>query len=171
MPKAKNITIATELKEKLGKAKSLVLTDYRGMTHKQAEDLHRFVKKAEAEYVVVKNSLLCVASKDTRYKIQDTKDLIGPTGALLSYGDEILPLKELAKFIKTTTLPKIKFGYVGGQRYSGIDIENIAKLPGKEVLQGQLVGRLSSPIFGLVYSLNYNISKLVYILGQISVKQ
>ncbi len=158
MANAKNIAIASSLSEKLSKAKSVVLTNYRGLTHKQAEELHRNVKKVGGEFVVAKNSLL---------KIAGGYQLTGPTGALLAYEDELAPLKELFKTVKSLSLPKVKFGFIGTKQYSDIEIETIAKLPSKEILRGQVVSRLSGPIYGLVYSLNYNLQKLVYVLGQI----
>lgn len=164
--KQKNITIATELKDKLARAKAVILTDYRGLTHKQSEDFHRAVRTVDAEYVIVKNSLLARASSTTSYELR-ANDLTGPTAALIAYGDEILPLKELAKFMKATTLPKIKFGFIGQTRYEGTDIDRFAKLPSKSELQGQVVSRLSSPLYGLAYSLNYNLAKFVYVIGQI----
>lgn len=166
MPKQKNISVVTDLKEKVAKAKSIVVTDYRGLTHKQAEDLHRNVKKAGGEYLVVKNSLLKIATQSSPYNLEPSP-LSGPTAVLLSYADEITPLKELAKFIKTTTLPKIKFSFMSGVRYDDKQTETLSKLPGKLELQTTLVGRLSSPMYGLLYSLNGNLTKLVYVLSQI----
>ena len=75
MANAKNIAIVTSLKDKLSKAKSIVLADYRGLTHKQSEELHRNVKKAGGEFVIAKNSLL---------KIAGGYELTGPTGAILA---------------------------------------------------------------------------------------
>lgn len=166
MPKAKNIAVVAGLSKKLGRAKSLVLTDYRSLTHKQLEDLHKALKKVEAEYVVVKNSLLRIASASTAYSLLPT-NLIGPSAILLSYADEIAPLKELYKTIKTLSLPKIKLGFINGIVYNELEIDRIAKLPTKEVLRTQLVSQLNGPIYGFVFCLNYNLQKLVYILGQI----
>ncbi|MBI3558828.1 50S ribosomal protein L10, partial [Candidatus Gottesmanbacteria bacterium] len=61
MPKAKNIAVVASLKEKLARAKSLVLADYTGLTHKQAEELHKKARLAGGEFLVVKNSLLKIA--------------------------------------------------------------------------------------------------------------
>lgn len=169
MPKPKNIQSVETLKEKLAKAKSLVVTDYRGLTHKQAEDLHRAVKKAGGEFLVVKNSLLKIAAVPTPFKM-DSSPLSGPSAALFSYDDEIAPLKELAKFIKSTTLPKLKFGFIGQTRYDDRQLESVAKLPSKEILQANVVSRLSGPLYGLAYVLNGNLQKLVYILSQINPK-
>lgn len=159
MPNQKNISIVNDLKERIEKSKSVVVTDYQGLTHKQAEELHKNVKTQGGEFLVVKNSLLKIASG----KIAST----GPTAVLLAYEDEILPLKEMAKFIKANSLPKIKGSYFGDQEYTGAETESLAKLPGKSDLQAMLVGRLSSPMYGLLYALNGNLNKLVYVLSQI----
>lgn len=161
MANAKNIAIVTSLKEKLSKAKSVVLADYRGLTHKQAEELHKAVKKAGGEFLVAKNSLLKIAGG---WQLKD------PTAVLLAYEDELAPLKELAKTIKFLGLPKIKFGFIGQKQYSDTEIDAISKLPAKEVLQAQLVSRFSSPLYGLAYSLNYNLQKLVFVLKAVSIK-
>lgn len=164
MPKSKNISVVNDLKNKVAKASALVLTDYRGLTHKQSEELHRAVKKADGEYIVVKNSLLKLAAKD---KFDLTEGLTGTNAALLSFTDEISPLKELTKFSKTTGIPKLKFGFIGGVRYDETQLSSISKLPGKDVLQTMLVSTMSGPIYGLLYTLNGNLNKLVYVLSQI----
>ncbi len=170
MANQKNITIVTQLADKLNRAKSVVVTDYRGLTHKQMEELHKNLKKIEAEFVVAKNSLLRIASASTNYELQ-AADLAGPSAVLLAYADEILPLKELAKVIKSLNLPKIKFGFIGKTRYLDTEIEAIAKLPGQEVLRGQVVSGLASPISNLVYSLNFNIAKLAVTIEEIRKKR
>ncbi len=160
MPKAKNIESVVKLKEKLERAKGLVLTDYTGLTHKQLEDLHKTVKKVGAEYLVVKNSLLSIAS--------DKKETsVGPTAVLFAYEDELAPIKELFRFIKTNQLPKVKAGTISGQTYDGQQVATLATIPSKEALYGIVVSRLNSPLYGLAYSLNSNLQKLVYTLGQI----
>lgn len=181
MPKQKNIDAVARLKDKVSRAKGIYLTDYRGLTHKQLENLHKNVKKADGEYVVVKNSLLklSLGSQFTVKKVHSnenstvnsepglTINLTGPTGVLFSYADEINPLKELFKFIKTTTLPKVKAGLVGENVYDESQVATLSKLPTKEVLRGQVVSRLSGPMYGLVYALNGNLNKLAYILNNI----
>lgn len=165
MPKQKNIDIVTDLKEKVTKSKAVYLTDYRGLTHKQLEELHKQMRTVDADFVVVKNSLLKL-SFDPTYELGATK-LIGPTAALLAYGDEISPLKELYKFIKVNTIPKITLGFVGSEKYDEVQITRLAKLPSKQELYGQVVSRVSGPMYGLVYALNGNIVKLVTVLSRI----
>lgn len=165
MANVKNTSIVASLKEKVSRAKSVILTDYRGLTHKQLEQLHGAVKKSDGEYVVVKNSLLRLALGKSKDEMGKTYQ--GPVAALFAYGDEITPLKEMFKFIKTNALPKIKMAFFGETVYDETETTRLAKLPSKQELYGQVVSRVSGPLYGLVYALNGNIQKLVYVLGRI----
>ncbi|KKU91009.1 MAG: 50S ribosomal protein L10 [Microgenomates group bacterium GW2011_GWA1_48_10] len=166
MPKQKNIQTVENLKEKVQKAKSLVVADYRGLTHKQAEELHHAVKKVDGEFIVVKNRLLQIATDSGPFALS-SNPLSGPSAVLLSYSDDFAPLKELYKTIKALNLPVVKFGFISGKKYSDSEVGQIAKLPGQDVLRTQVVSRLSSPMYGLLYTLNGNLNKLVYVLSQI----
>lgn len=155
--------IVAEIKDKKGKAKAVVFTNYQGLTHKQIEDLKKGIKKADAEFVVVKNSLLQKAMAD----VKEVENLEGPTGTIFAYSDIVSPLKEVAKAIKQLTLPTIKFGILEGQVLTGEQVLKIASLPSREVLIAQFVGRLKAPLFGFHRTLNWNLQKLVMTLNEI----
>lgn len=162
MANAKNIETVGKIKERLDRAKSVVLTDYRGLTHKQLEEIHKALKKINAEYLVVKNSLLRISLQSTIYNTlassaggQNTT-LVGPTAVFINYGEEFTALKELFKFIKNFSLPKVKLGFINGVAYDDKQVTAIAAIPSKEVLYTKLV-----------YTLNGNIQKLAYVLTQI----
>jgi len=163
----KKIDIVTELTEKFGKAKAVVFTNYQGITHKQLEGFKRSVKPLKAEYVVAKNSLLTIALKENNLKLEEGKELDGQTGTLFLYDDVISPLKALAKTIKELNLPSVKFGIMDKNPITGEQVLKLSTLPTKEVLLGQLVGTLKSPIFGLHRALNWNLQKLVMTLNAI----
>lgn len=167
MLKDKKIQVVGELKDKLAKAKSLVLTDYRGLTHHQLEELKRALKEAGAEFLVTKNTLLRLAGNK---KEEVEAHLNGPTAALFAYEDEIAPLSVLARFIKNFGLPQIKIGLMGEKILSSEEVLRLALLPSREVLLATLVARLKSPLYGLHYSLNYNLQKLALVLKAASQK-
>lgn len=156
--------IVAEILDKKGKAKAIVFTNYQGLTHKQIEELKKGIKKADAEFVVAKNTLLQKALTD----IKEIETLEGPTGTIFAYGDFIAPLKEVAKSIKQFTLPTIKFGLLEGRILNGEQILKIASLPTREVLIAQFVGGLKAPLFGFHRVLNWNLQKLVMTLNSIS---
>ncbi len=155
--------IVAELLEKVQKAKAMVFTNYQGLTHKQIEELKKGLKKADAELMIAKNTLIKRALQSTDYSLQTT-ELNGPTATVFSFSDPIAPLKELAKMIKALKLPTIKFGIVEGKEITGEEVLKLATLPSREVLLAQVVGGLKSPIFGLHRALNWNLQKLVMTL-------
>ncbi|OGG07760.1 50S ribosomal protein L10 [Candidatus Gottesmanbacteria bacterium RIFCSPHIGHO2_01_FULL_42_12] len=152
----KKTQTVTELQDKIGKTKSVVLADYRGLTHKQAEELHKAVKKVAGEFTVVKNTLLKVAAKQAGNEQLANNPVNGPIGALFAYEDEFAPLKELFKYAKTVGYPNVKLSYINNTQYDAEKTMAIAKLPDLKTLRGQFV-----------FTLNANLTKLAYVLSQI----
>lgn len=174
MPAQRKIDIVAKLADKVGHAKSLVFTNYQGLTHKQLEELKRALRSVDAEFVVTKNTLLELAleqAQSSKLKTQNLETLQGPTATLFAYSDILAPLKELAKTIKTFKLPTIKFGVLEGKTLTGEEVLRLSALPSREVLLAQLVGQMKAPISNLVYNLNYNIQKLVLTLKAIENKK
>lgn len=169
MPNQKKIDTVADLKQKLEKAKAFFLTDYRGLTHQQLEQLRKGLKKVEAEYLVAKNTLLKLAMKSFDKAFEN--ELKNPTATLLAYGDEIAPIKELANFIKNAQLPKIKLGFFGGKVATESDFKQLATLPTKDILMSTLVSRLKSPISGFHYALNWNLRRFVTVLENVKSKK
>lgn len=172
MPTQQKIDEVKNLSEKIKKAKGMILTDYRGMTMKQLDSLRKALRTVEAEFTITKNTLFKKALENEK-KLNDSisNTLNNPTASLFMYGDEVTPLKELAKIIKTFQIPVIKLGLLGNDTLTAEDVVRLSKLPGKDTLRAQVVGGLNAPIFGLVYSLNWNISKLVRTLAEVQKKK
>jgi len=163
--KEKKVAIVAEVKEKVDKAKAMVFTNYTGLTHQQLEHLKKEIKKADAEYVVAKNTLIKRALGD---KVADQEDKFQqPTGTMFLYGDIVAPLKTLAKMIKDMEKPSIKFGIVDGAIVTDKDVLKLATLPSREVLLAQLAGMLKSPISGLHRAMQWNLQKFVLTLAAI----
>ena len=162
--------IITELSQKVDKAKSIVFTNYQGLTHQQIERVKKTAKKLEAEYVTTKNTLLQRALESKKLKIEN-EDLKEPTATLFIYNDIVAPLKELAAIIKELKLPKIKFGILEGKIITEKEVNKIATLPPLPILQAQLLGQMKAPISGLHRALNWNIQKLVLTLDAIKTKK
>lgn len=165
----KKIDTVTELTGKVGKAKSIVLADYRGLKHKQLEELRKALKKTDAEFAVTKNRLFAKALGDKAASVEN--ELKEATGALFAYADEVAPLKELLKFFKTAGFGKTKGGLLGDKALTEADVTRLATLPTRPQLLGQLVGQLNAPIQGLHYALNWNLNKLVWALHAVKGKK
>lgn len=168
MATQKKVDQVNELADKVGKAKSVVFADYRGLKHKQLEELRKKLKKVEGEFTVSKNRLLLRALGE---KAEDVKSfLTDSTATLFAYGDEVAPLKELMKFFKAAAMGKTKGGLLGNATLSDADVTKLATLPTREVILGQVVGRLNGPIQGLHYGLSWNLNKLVWALNNLKIK-
>ena len=169
MATQKKIDTVTTLTDKLGKAKVVILTEYRGLKHKQLEELRRSLKKADGEFMVAKNRLVLRALGDRGEGLKDS--LTEQTAVLFSYKDEVAPLKEMLKFFKAAGMGKAKAGIMGTTVMTEKDVTRLATLPSKEVLLGKLVGQLNAPIQGLHYALSWNINKLVWALNAVKGKK
>ncbi len=167
----KKIAVVAEINDKVAKAKAIVMTNYTGLTHKQLEEFKREIKKSEAEFAVTKNTLLKRSLVENKLETGEDKNFDQPTGTMFLYGDIVAPLKALAKMIKTLEKPQVKFGILDGKILSDKEVLKLATLPSKEVLLGQLVGMLNSPIQGLHRALNWNLQKFVMTLGAIEKKK
>ncbi len=154
-----------ELKEQIANSKSIAVVDYKGLKVSQATELRRSIKKAGGNVVVTKNTLFCIASGISDLKID------GPSAFVFSNIDEVAAIKAIADYAKKNNLPTFKLGMLDGKLLSKDQITSLAALPSKDVLVGKTVSSLKSPLFKLVYSLNWNISQLVRTLEAVRVKK
>src|SRR6202011_3026576 len=106
LPRAKKEQKAEQvelLTEKLKKAKVAVLTDYRGLTVKQMQDLRGKLRTGNVEYRGVKNTLARRAADTAGYKDLDS-ELKGPVAIAFGYDDVSLPPRLINEFVRTTRL-------------------------------------------------------------------
>lgn len=165
--RARKEAVLKKLSEKVAKAHAFVFANYQGLTHQQLEDIKKASKKVDAEFVVVKNSLMLRALSEFHLSEEDKKNFEQPTATLFIYGDLIEPLKNLAKLSKELGLPKVKFGIFNRQAVSENQVLTLATLPPLPVLRAQLLGMMKSPIQNLQRALRWNIQQLVVTLNAI----
>ena len=151
------------LKERLGTAKTAVLTEYRGLTVRQLSDLRKQLKACAAEYTVVKNRLARLAVKDSPLH-PVAPHLTGPTGLVLTAHDPVGVAKALQAFVRTNPALTIKVGLVDGKLLDPPEIKALADLPSKEALRAQLVAALEGPMSQLVSLLTAPQRELVQVL-------
>ena len=156
--------IATAIKE----SEAVFAVDYRGISVPQAAELRTKLLDAGARFSVVKNTLTERAAGDAG--ADSLKDYLeGPTAFTFvsADGDVALAAKALSQFRRANEVLEFKGGLMNGEVLTIDQIESIAKLPAVDVLHGQMVGVLASPITGLVRGLNQLIAGLAIALGQI----
>ncbi len=136
----------------VAKAKSIGVVDYSKMTPPQATELRKSVRNAGGEVKVEKNTLFKIA-------LNKTVDLKGLSAFIFSNTDEISALKVVSDFIKKNSVLSFKMGFVGDRVLKQNDIVLLAQTPSKEVSIGKLL-----------YLLNFNMSKLVRTLKEVTFK-
>ncbi len=159
--------ILTDLTERVGKSKSLVFTNYKGMTMSQMQVLRTSLEDLSAQFSITKNTLLRIALKENGMKVDDDAVFEGPIATLFAYGDEIAPIKALTKALKDAGIGKTKAGFLATEFLTDKQVNQLAELPSKDELRAKVVGALGSPLYGIVGVLQANLRNLVYALDQI----
>ncbi len=153
MPRARKEQKAEQvelLSEKLKKAKVAVLTDYRGLTVSQIQELRGNLRSGDVEYRVVKNTLARRAAEAAGVPALQS-ELEGPVAIAFGYDDLSLPSKLINEFVRSTRLKlDVKGGLVEGRVFSPEQVKQLADLPSRETLIAQLLGTLQSPVGQLV---------------------
>ena len=142
-----------EYAEKFGKAKSVVLVDYRGLNVAEDTSMRSELRKANVEYKVVKNRLILRAFVNAGYQGFDSV-LEGPTAIAVSYDDAVAPAKIIVDNVKKTNKITVKGGVVEGKIMVAQGITKVASVPAKPVLVAQLLGMLQTPVRGLAVALS-----------------
>jgi large subunit ribosomal protein L10 len=154
--------VASQIKE----AQAIFAVDYRGLSVKQAADLRSRLIEIDANLRVVKNTLTERAADQVG--AEPLKALLeGPTAFTFVNGDPVLAAKAIAAFRREAQLPEFKGGWMDGKEISVAEIEALSRLPSLDVMHGQLVGLVASPLSGLVRTLNALLSGIAIALGQI----
>ncbi len=129
-----------ELVDSFQESTGAVLTEYRGLTVKQLQDLRRSLGE-NANYAVVKNTLTQIAAKDAGVEGLDDL-LVGPTAIAFIAGEPVDAAKALRDFQRDNKALVVKGGYMEGRALSATEVEQLADLESREVLLGKLAGAM-----------------------------
>jgi large subunit ribosomal protein L10 len=165
----KAVAIA-EIATNIDQSEAIFAVDYRGITVEQVAELRTKLREADATFKVVKNSLTERAADQVGAEPLKAY-LAGPTALTFVRGDIAVAAKAVADYAKATQLLPFKGGMMGGEELAIEQIRALSRLPSRDVLYGQLVGIVASPVGGLVRSLNALLGGLAVALGQVSQKK
>ncbi|HEU4944312.1 MAG TPA: 50S ribosomal protein L10 [Solirubrobacterales bacterium] len=150
-------------------AEAIFAVDYRGISVPQAAELRGKLREADASFRVVKNRLTKIAAeKAGEDRLGEL--LQGPTALTFVRGDTAQAAKAISTFNKEHDVIAFKGGFMESLALDEAKFKSIARLPGRDVLNGQLAGVVASPLTGLVRGLGSMIQGLALQLGQIADK-
>ncbi|MGN6372800.1 MAG: 50S ribosomal protein L10 [Solirubrobacteraceae bacterium] len=159
-----------KLAGEISSSQAVFAVDYRGLSVPQAAELRGKLRDADASFRIVKNSLTERAADQVG--AESLKPMLsGPTALTFVRGDAALAAKALADYARATQLLPFKGGLMDGGVLDASQIVAISRLPSREVLYGQLVGVVASPVSGLVRTLNALLGGLAVALGQVREKK
>ena len=166
MRKEDKAALVDEIADRLGDAETIFAVDYRGITVPQAAELRARLTEADATFRVVKNRLAKRATE--RAGTAELDQLFeGPTALAFVKGDAVTAAKAISTFGRQHDILEYKGGLMDGEPLDPDQFMTIARLPGLDVLRGQLVGVVASPLTGLARGLASMVSGLAVALGQI----
>jgi large subunit ribosomal protein L10 len=169
MDKEQKAALVDEIAERLGDASSIFAVDYRGNSVPQAAELRTRLAEADATFRIVKNRLAKRAAEKSGTAVPEEL-LEGPTALTFVNGDPVTAAKAIFTFSRQNDVLAYKGGLMDGVPLEPEQFTQIARLPGLDVLHGQLVGVTASPLTGLMRGLTSMLSGLAVGLGQIAEK-
>jgi large subunit ribosomal protein L10 len=156
-----------EIAAEIDGSEAIFAVDYRGISVPQAAELRSKLREADASFRIVKNRLTKIAA-DQVGEERLAELLQGPTALTFVRGDTAQAAKAITTFNKEHEVLTYKGGFMDATSLDEAAFKSIAKLPGREVLNGQLAGVVASPLTGLVRGLGSMIQGLALQLGQIA---
>lgn len=168
MPNNKNVELLKNVQDKVAKSKSILFSDFKGVSARDLTSFREDIKSKGGEVFVSKNTLLKIALKDMEGNEKASESLTGQTIAVVAYEDPISTIKSFFDLSKKIENLKAKGGFFDNKFVDEKSLAEISKLPSKEELIGRLIGSMNSPVYKFVNTLNQSKSKIVYVLNSVA---
>lgn len=169
---AKEQAVAT-LTDEFSRLKLAVLTDYRGLTVTEIQELRNKLREEGITYRVSKNTLVKIAaSNNEQLKDADLSVFKGPMALAIGFDDEVAPARAVFQYAKSHDALEIVGGITeDGQVLTPAEIKALASLPTREQLLAQVVGTIAAPLTSFVGVLQGNVRSIVQVLAAIGEAQ
>ena len=153
--------VVAELVERLRTSETLLIADYRGLTHAELDDVRTELLKHGARFTIVKNTLTKRAAEAAG--VDALNDfLTGPTAiAFVNAGDMLAVAKTLSETARTTRRLELKGGVLDGKSIDADAVRNLATLPPLDILRGQVLAAVVAPLTSLLGLVSAPLQSLV----------
>jgi len=168
--------LVEEIKQKISGSSYVFIAQFTGMNVLQVNELRKRLDAAQADYRVVKNSLLARAAKDAGLVVDgnmtgQTAIIYGRKKDAKAQTDPVAAAKALRGYMKEFEKPTYKQGFMDGKVVTADELSSLADLPSREVLLAKLLGLLNTPAQQLLYVLNAHPSEFLAVLKAYEDKQ
>ncbi len=142
-------TLIEEIRAEAVSASIAVVTDFKGMSVEELTRLRGKLREAGGKYLVVKNTLARIAFTDSAH--DSIKDKFKENCAVaLGFDDPVSVAKAVSEFAKTSKIFAVRHGSLQGKALSASQVEDLARLPSREVLLAQVLGTMNAVPTGFV---------------------
>lgn len=166
MKKTSKPEMVEALKGAIAEQRGVVIAEYRGVTVAEMTSLRKKLREVNAEFRVVKNTLIRRAAEGTPFGAL-SGNFKGPTAIALAHGDPVALAKAMKEYAAASPKIAVRAGFLDGRVLSAAEVQALADVPSREVLLSRLVGGLQSPLARLAQALSDSPRKLVYVLESI----
>lgn len=162
-----------KLSGELGRIKLAVMTDYRGLTVPEVEELRSILREEGMTYRVTKNTLLRIATQNNPALADvNPTTFTGPMALAMGFDDEVAPARVIFQYAKKHDALEIVGGITGdGQVLTAADVKALATLPTREQLIAQVVGTIAAPLTGFVGVMAGNVRSIINLLNALEEKR
>jgi large subunit ribosomal protein L10 len=144
MPTEAKRQVVAELRQQLARSRTLIVSEYRGLTVKEIAEIRRSLRKQDVTYKVIKNRLMRIAASDSIGSALDEL-LVGPT-AIAFGNDESATAKAVIDAVRPYKQVRITGALLGRRAIDGEGVTRLAALPPRETLLAQVAGALAAPL-------------------------
>jgi len=162
-------SIFEEITARVNESSFVLVAEYRGLKVEQFSDLRRRLRKSGARMQVVKNRVLRLITNAKGW--QGIEPSLKGQSAIVTGKDVVQAAKAIKEFNSANGLPVMKAGVMGNMILTTAQINDLADLPSREVLLGQVVGTVAAPLTRLVGVLKQKVSTIVYVLKAVEDKK
>ena len=170
MNREDKVSLVDELSEKFLAATLAVVSDYRGLTVSEFEQLRVSLKKCNSEVKVAKNTLLRKSSQGSAFSLLSDY-YKGTTAVTLAFGDPVSPAKVIVEFAKTHEKMSIRSAVMSGRVLSTDDLTALSVLPSREILLGQLLSVMQAVPTSFVRVMSAIPQNFLYVLQAVKEKK
>jgi large subunit ribosomal protein L10 len=148
MPRPEKVEAVADIRERLEDAEAVFLTEYRGLSVSEVQELRNALRDSGAEYKVVKMTLARLAAGDAGIEGME-EYLEGPTALAFAKSDPVATAKALKDFSSSYDVFVLKAGYLSGNILSPEEISRLAEIEPREVLLAKIAGAAKAPLYDL----------------------
>ncbi len=144
MARPEKAAAVEDITSRFGESNAALLTEYRGLTVTEIADVRNALREADADYKVMKNTLVRIAARDVG--LEDLAGLLtGPTAIAFCRGDAVAAAKALDEAARRFPVLVVKGGVLNGKILDADQARDLARIEPREVLLAKIAMLVSMP--------------------------